>query len=163
MVVVFSTVLSAHEFYISITSIQHHPETKKLSVSVRLFINDLEEAILQEEGVRLGLGTNRLLENAQEYLKRYLRSNLSIAVNASPIPLNYLNHEVETAEVVEDNVITCLLEANDVPEITTIKVLNTFLTEAFDSQVNIVNIRANATKKVINLDRRIPEDEVAFP
>ena len=105
--VVFPTVLSAHQFYISITSIQHHPETEKLSVGIRLFINDLEEAIFQERGVRLGLGTNRSQENAQEHITQYIRSKLSIAVDGSTIPLNYVNHKVETAEVIDDNVIIC--------------------------------------------------------
>ncbi len=162
LLVVYSTVLIAHEFYISITSIQHHPETQKLSIRVKIFVNDLEESIFQEEGVRLGLGTNTPIENAQAHVEHYLCSKLSISVNDSLIPLNYLNQKVETAEIVEDNVIICQLEAYNISEIVKIKVHNSLLTNAFDSQTNIVNIRANDTKKAINLDKRLPEDQVVF-
>ena len=34
-------VMEAHQFYISITFIQHDPETEKLNVRVKLFINEL--------------------------------------------------------------------------------------------------------------------------
>jgi len=154
--------LSAHDFYLSVTSIQYHPETQRLSVKVKLFINDLETSILQEQGVRLRMGTDTPHEFAPIYVEQYLCSKLFISINGSPISLSYLNQQVEPAEVFEDNVIICQLEAHDIPPITTIKVYNSLLTDAFDSQTNIINIRANNTVKVINLDRKLPEDEVCY-
>lgn len=162
MVGVFPIVLMAHQFYVSITSMQHHPETQKLSIRVRLFANDLEESIFQEQGVRLGFWTNSPLENAQAYVESYVSSRLFISVNDSPIRLNFISQKVESAEVIDDTVIICELEAYDVSEIATIQVRNSLLIETFDDQINIVNIRANNTKKVMNLDRKLPKDQVAF-
>ncbi len=162
LVGVLPAVLSAHQFYISITSIQHLPEAQKLRVRVKLFVNDLEESIYQEKGIRIGLWKNNPIEDAQSYVEQYITSRLSIAINDAAVPLNFLNQKVEPAEVLEDNVILCELEANDVSEIATIKVRNSILTETFDSQANIINIRANDTRKTINLDKKLPEDEVDF-
>lgn len=162
LVVLFPAGLFAHQFYISITTIQHHPGTDKLTVQIKIFVNDLEESIFQERGIRLGLWQNKPIENAQSYVEEYVASNLSILINGTPIPLKFLNQQVKSADVIEDHVIICQLEANKVSEITTIKVHNSLLTEAFDSQTNIVNIHVNDTRKTINLDKRLPEEKITY-
>lgn len=162
LVFMVPAVVMAHEFYISITTIQHHPETQKLSIRVKIFVNDFEESIYQEQGVRLGLGTDTPVNNSRVYIEQYVCSKLFIVVNSEPIALNYLHHTLETAEVLDDHVIICYLDADNVQNITSMKVFNSLLTEAFDTQTNIVNIRANATKFVINLDKKLPEDLVFF-
>ncbi|MEO0571423.1 MAG: DUF6702 family protein [Bacteroidota bacterium] len=161
-VCVFPNMLNAHQFYISITSVRHHAETQKLTVRIKVFVNDLEEAIFQEQGIRIGLWTNTPVENVESYLERYIFSKLFISVDDARVPLKFVNQMVEPTEVLEDHVLVCKLEAYNIPKITTIKIHNSLLTESIDSQINIVNIRANGTKKVINLDGKIPEDQIAF-
>ncbi|MEM8507918.1 MAG: DUF6702 family protein [Bacteroidota bacterium] len=162
LVGVFPAILNAHQFYISITSIQHQPETQKLSIRVKLFVNDLEASIFQEQGIRIGLWANTPVKNAASYVEHYILSKLFISINDAPATLKFIRQTVEPAEVLEDNVLVCHLEAYNVPQINTVKVRNSLLTETIDAQINIVNIRANGTKKVINLDRKLPEDQVAF-
>ena len=162
LAVVSPMILSAHEFYISITNIQYHPVTEKLSVRLKIFVNDLEESIYQEKGVRVGLWKNNPIANAESYVAAYVNSKFSISVNGKPIPLNIISQNVESAEIVEDHIFICQLEAENVPKIKTIKVHNSLLTEAFDSQTNIVNIRANGSKTIINLNKIIPEEEVIY-
>lgn len=162
LVGVFPAALMAHEFYISMTSIQHHPEAQKLTIRIKLFINDLEESIFREQGIRIGLWASAPVEDAHAYVEQYIASKFLISINDSSVPLKFVNQKVEPAEVLEDNVIICELEAYDISEITTIKVHNSLLTETIDSQTNIVNIRANDIRKIINLDRRLPEDQVTF-
>lgn len=154
--------LMAHQFYLSITTIQHHAESQKLTVSVKLFVNDLEEAIYQEKGLRLGLWKNEPIPDAQAYVAQYLASRLFISINDAPVYLEFISQQVEGAEVLADHVIICELEATDIAEIAKIKVQNSLLTEAFDSQTNIVKIRANDTRKSLNLDSRLSEGEVTF-
>ncbi|MCV9387045.1 DUF6702 family protein [Reichenbachiella ulvae] len=162
MLVVFSAGLMAHQFYLSITTLQHHPESQKLTLSVKLFLNDLEEAIYQQEGVRLGLWRDAPIDGALDHVARYVRANLSIRINGAPVSLKYIDEQMEAAEVIEDNVIICQLEVEDIPEITTITVHNSLLIEAFDSQTNLVKVRANGTRKSLNLDKRLPEGELSF-
>jgi len=159
---VFPITLQAHQFYLSITSIKHHPETQKLTIRVKLFVNDLEESIFQERGVRIGLWGNTPVENAESYVEHYVFSKLFISINDTPVPLTLVHQTVEPAEVLEDDVLVCQLEAYNISQIATIKVHNSLLTDTIDSQINIVNIRANGTKKVINLDRKLPEERVSF-
>ncbi len=157
-----STASIGHEFYISITTIQHDEENDKLTIRVKIFVNDLEESIFQERGVRLGLWKNRPIANAQSYVERYITSKLSITVNDSPVRLKFITQKVESAEIVEDHVIICELEVQDVAKISRIKVRNRVLVDAFDSQANIVNIYANGTRKTINLDKKLPEEQIVY-
>ena len=117
----FPVVLSAHEFYISITTIQHHPEAQKLSIRVKIFVNDLEESIFREQGVRLGLWKNIPIDSAESYVEDYICSRLSISINDTQVPLEFKNQKVESAEILEDHVIICQLEAYHISEISTIK------------------------------------------
>ena len=158
----FPAVVNAHQFYISITNIQHDPETEKLRIKVKIFVNDLEESIYQDKGIRIGLWKDEPIENAQSYVEEYLSENLSLSINGEPIPMKFLSQNVQSAEVIEDHVIICQLEAYNVGRIKTISVRNSLLTEAFDTQANIVNIRANDTRKTINLDKRLPEDQITY-
>ena len=133
-----------------------------MNVRIKVFVNDLEESIFQEEKVRIGLWKNNPIEDAQAYVERYVLSRMKIIVNNTAVPLEFVEYTVEPAEVLEDNVLICYLESNRVPEIASIKVHNSMLTETIESQTNIINLRINDTRKVINLDRILPEDEVTF-
>ena len=159
---VFPAILNAHQFYISITTIQHHADSEKLTITVKLFVNDLEESIYQEKGVRIGLWQNQPIVNAQSYVEQYIASKFAISINDKLVPLKFISQRLERADIIEDHVIICQLEANHISEITTVKVRNSLLIETIDSQANIVNILANDTRKAINLDRRIQEDQITY-
>ena len=162
MVFALPVLVNAHQFYISVTSIKHEAETQKIKVRVKLFINDLEESIFQQSGTRIGLWKNKPIANYEDYIKGYLTSKLSITINNSQVPLTYLKHRVESAEVLEDYVLYCEFEANNISTISSLTISNRLLTEAFDSQTNIINVKANNTRKTINLNKRIPEETILF-
>jgi len=151
--------LSAHQFYISITNINHDKESEKLANTSKIFVNDLEESIFQEQGVRVGLWKNQPIQNAQSYVAQYVESKFCVSINERQIPLKFVSQRVESADIIEDHVIICKLEASDVPEISVIKVRNLLLTETIDSPANLVNVLANDTRKAMNIDKRIPEDQ----
>ena len=159
---VFPDQLSAHELYLSITTIQHQRDDQKLSIQVRLFVNDLEESILQQKGVQLGMWKNTPIDNAQGYVEEYICSRLLIYVNELPVPLDFIGLQIESAEIVEDHVIICELEAYGISEIISIRISNSLLIETIDDQVNITNILANKSRKTINLSKRIQEEHIVF-
>ena len=162
LVAVFPAQLSAHELYLSITTIQHQRDDQKLSIQVRLFVNDLEESILQQKGVQLGLWKNTPIDNAQDYVEEYICSRLLIYINELPVPLDFIGLQIENAEIVENHVIICELEAYGISEIISIRISNSLLIETIDDQVNITNILANKSRKTINLSKRIQEEHIVF-
>ena len=158
----FPSALQAHQFYISITTIQHYEESGKLTVRVKVFVNDLEESIYQERGVRIGIWKNKPVKNAPAYVERYITSKLAITINGKTIPLKFKELKVKSADVIEDNVIICQFESYNVPKISKIEVRNRLLVKEFETQANIVNVLANDSRKTINLDKRLPEDEINY-
>ena len=162
LVVFFSSDLKAHDFYLSVTTVRHNLKNEKLSIRIRLFVNDLEESIFQGQGVRLGLWKNLPIENAECYIEKYIYSNLFISINRIPVEIEFIEQRMKTAEVIEENVIFCELEVCNVSEIYSIGVQNKLLTESFDSQTNIVVVSANGIRNTLNLDKHLSQDEIVY-
>ena len=153
---------TAHEFYISHTSIKYNSENQELFIRIKLFVNDLEESLSQNQNATLGLWKNLSIENSEPYIEQYLQSKLSVSINDKPVEIQFIEKKMETGQFIEDNIITCELEACNIIEITKISIQNNLLTESFDSQVNIVEINANGIRSTLNLDKKLPEGEVIY-
>ena len=153
---------TSHEFYISHTSIKHNSENQELFIRIKLFVNDLEESLSQNQNPTLGLWKNLSIENSEPYIEQYLQSKLSVSINDKPIEIQFIEKKMETGQFIEDNIITCELEACNIIAITKISIQNNLLTESFDSQVNIVEINANGIRSTLNLDKKLPEGEVIY-
>jgi hypothetical protein len=146
----------------SYTSVKHNPENEELFIRIKLFVNDLEESLYEYQGLRSDFQKNSPIENKEHYIEKYIHSKLSILINEKPIDIQFIEQKLETANLSEDSVIFCELEACNVSEIKTISIQNSLLTENFDSQANIVVISANGVRNTLNLDKRIPEGEIIY-
>ena len=159
---IFPSEIVKHDFYVSVTSIRHDVEKEKLFIRIKLFANDLEKSFLHEKGFGLDLSNNLLLENVKQRVEKYIFSKFSIIINEKPINITFVEQKFENFERVEEGLIICELEALDISKINSIIVKNNFLTERFDSQMNIVFIIANGKRKTLNLDRKISEGEITY-
>ena len=151
-----------HDFYVSVTSIRHNEEKQNLSISIKLFANDLEQSFIDEKGFGLGILKKSLNENAKQHIEKYIFSKFSMIVNEKLINMIFVEQKFEKTERAEEDLIICKLKAYNIPKIDSIKIKNQFLTESFDSQTNIVFIIANGMRKTLNLDRKISEGEISF-
>ena len=161
-VIILSSDLRAHDFYLSVTTLKHNIKDKKLAIQIKLFINDLEESIFQEHGVSLGIWENSPIENAEYYVEKYIYSNLFLSINDNPVEIEFIELKIKTTEVTEDKVIYCELEVCNITEISSISVQNKLLLESFDSQANIVVINANGIRSTLNLDKKISEENIIY-
>ena len=161
-IIVLPAKLEAHVFYVSYTTIKHNSENQELSIRIKLFVNDLEESLSQNQNPTLGLWKNLSIENSEPYIEQYLQSKLSVSINDKPVEIQFIEKKIETDQFIEDNIITCELEACNIIAITKISIQNNLLTESFDSQVNIVEINANGIRSTLNLDKKLPEGEVIY-
>jgi len=162
LIIISSHDLKAHEFYMSYTSVKHNPENEELFIRIKLFVNDLEESLYEYQGLRSDFQKNSPIENKEHYIEKYIHSKLSILINEKPIDIQFIEQKLETANLSEDSVIFCELEACNVSEIKTISIQNSLLTENFDSQANSVVISANGVRNTLNLDKRIPEGKINY-
>lgn len=146
-VLLLSSAWLMHEFYVSITEVRYNPDTERFEVSIRIFPDDLDRALLERSGIHTQLATELEHEMADTLLISYLREDFSLEVNGVVLELNYLGKEPES------DAIWCYLESSEVPEPEILRIRNAVLTEFFPDQVNIIQVYHGDWNKGLMLDR----------
>ena len=136
-----------HRFYVSLTEIRYNDQTQRFEVSMRIFPDDLDRALLQLHGIQSQLATELEHELADSLLMVYLMEDFNIMVDGKPIGLSYLGKEPES------DAIWCYLESSPVPEPDSLTVRNVVLTEFFPDQVNIIQVYHGKWNKGLLLNR----------
>lgn len=146
----------SHEFYISITQIDHNPKNESLEITVKLFTDDIEKALETTKKEKLNLGDEKEHEKANEFLEEYVEHNLELFQNEEAIDLNFLGKEVDL------DVTWCYFEATDIESISTLTVENNLLLDILDGQSNIVHVKYNDKESSLLLNRDRTRDQVKF-
>lgn len=136
-----------HKFYVSLTEIRYNDQTQRFEVSMRIFPDDLDRALLQMHGIQSQLATRLEHELADSLLMVYLLEDFSIMVDGTMVGLSYLGKEPES------DAIWCYLESSPVQEPDSITVRNVVLTEFFPDQVNIIQVYHGKWNKGLLLNR----------
>ena len=123
-----------HKFYVSLTEVRYNAQTERFEVSIRIFPDDLDRAILERTGIHTQLATELEHLRADSLLMVYLLEDFTLQVNGEVLGLNYLGKEPES------DAIWCYLESQKVQAPETITVRNAILTEYFPDQVNIIQV-----------------------
>lgn len=119
-----------HKFYVSLTEITFNDENNRLEISSKVFYDDLQNAILVEDGYKID---DPLTEHKQQ-IEQYLSRHFSVKVNGVNIPLKMIGVETEI------DAVWCYLEseplANSIEEL---EVFNNVFVDLFPTQSNIIN------------------------
>lgn len=150
------TSAAVHDFHVSITKIDLNPESKKLEIMIKLFTDDLSEALNQKYGTNFMLGTASEPPNANDRLKEYVNGQFSISVNGKPVELNYLGKQQE------DDATWVYIESERVGKIRSMAVSNPLLTDLFDDQANLINVKVEGKKGGLTLRKGETTGEVKF-
>lgn len=137
-----------HEFYVSLTEIRYNTQTGSFEVSMRIFPDDLDRALLERTGIHTQLSTELEHKEADSLLMLYLLEDFSLMVNGEEIALNYLGKEAES------DAIWCYLESSKLAEPKSITIRNAILTEFFPDQVNIIQVYHEKWNKGLLLNRQ---------
>lgn len=148
-----------HPFHVSVCSIHHAADEQTLQITQKIFADDLEEALNNQAADKTAT-IDVLQPSDPQALERviadYLDSHLQISVNGQALKLRFLGYERE------DLALWCYLETEDVPDIQSLTVRSTILTDAFDDQTNIVHIEYQDAVKSMKLAKSYPENQVIF-
>ena len=146
----------AHVFYVSIVRVKWDVEEKRLDLSVRIFTDDLEEAIVAGGGPRLRLWTDQARADRDRHVEHYLLSRLAFRVNGQDRELAYTGMEDAL------DATACLMQITNVDRVETIEVDNRILIEMFDSQANVMRFEIAGEKKYVNLSKGTVKGVVRF-
>lgn len=125
---------SAHDYHASITDIKYNPRTQSLEVAVKVFMDDLEDALSRQAKSKITYSSSSVA--VKEQLADYLKSTLTFELErGKPLKAKLLGSE-EDADVVWLYVeVPVQQEA-----LTQLYVRNAILTDLFTDQMNIVNV-----------------------
>ena len=137
---------SAHPIHLSTTEVDYNKKAKSLEIAIKIFSDDLGEALSEEQGVTVEIGTDREHKDATALITKYLKEHFVIELNGRFKPFRYITRE----NVREDFYSTwILLEVPKVTKIKSLKLRNDILIEYNSRQQNYVKFREDKTQRYI--------------
>jgi hypothetical protein len=145
----------AHDYHASITDVKYNPRTQSLEVAVKVFTDDLEEALSKRNKSKVTYdGSSKV----QKYLSEYLQHSLSFeTVKGKPLKQNFIGSEEEL-----DAVWVYLEVPVNAATLSELHVKNAVLTELFSDQMNIVNVTYKGKVNSVLLQKSNTAKRIAF-
>lgn len=143
------TSMSWHRFYVAIYQIDFVPQKKRVEITTRIFMDDLNDAVTKAYKKSTNIGTEKETPEDVVLLKKYLAENFKLSINGKPKAYSYLSSDVES------NVVICYLSIKDVAKISSIDIENSILTEVHSEQQNIIQFNNNGKKQNLLLSSSI--------
>jgi hypothetical protein len=145
-----------HKFYVSVTQIDYLPSKKRIEITNRIFIDDLEKALQKKYNKKLWLTSSKEIPEAEELIKNYLNEKMQISVNNKVQKLEFLAREVE------GDVLILYSKIVISKKISTFEVSNSILIEVFEEQQNIVHTNINSNKKSLLLTNTHVQEKIKY-
>jgi len=154
--IIFLSSFSVHKFYVSVTQIDYVPSKKRIEITHRIFIDDLEKALTKKYNKKVNLTSTKELPEAEELIKSYLKEKIKISINKKPQNIEFLAKEVE------GDVLIFYTKIAISKKINTFEIYNSLLTEVYSDQQNIVHTNINSNKKSILLTNTQLQEKIDF-
>lgn len=131
-----------HRYYVAIYQIDFVPDKKRIEITARIFMDDLNLALEKEFKSKIQLGEKT--ETAQDvvFLQKYLNKHLKVSIDGKEQTVFFFSKEIE------NNIVIVYLKINDIKKFKTFKIYNNALLEVYSEQQNIIqtnfyNIKRN--------------------
>jgi hypothetical protein len=126
------------KFNFSLTEIKANTSSKTLSVSSKLFIDDLESALQKANKIKFDLSKTTDNKEVQNAVFNYINSHLQIYLDGKMVPLNLVGFETE------NEVVWIYLESKlNNKEFKSTKIINSILYDFSADQTNLIQYNWN--------------------
>ena len=136
---------SGHKFYTAIFKIDFNENKKRIEVTTRIFVDDLNTAISKKYNRKFSLGLATETPEDVDFMNKYISEKIILTLNGKPKSLRFLSKEID------ENVLVCYFNCDGVSKIKTFEIANTVLTEVYEEQQNIVQLNMNNKKQTLLL------------
>lgn len=130
-----------HPFYLGISHFKHNSAEKLVQTSVKLFVNDLEEALRKTYKQKTDLINGQNKKEISGLIEDYLKKHVQVKINNQVIAASFLGYEIEKEAA------WMYLEFKPVNHIKQVEITNTLLYEFFPSQTHIIRFEYNNDEK----------------
>jgi hypothetical protein len=121
------------------------PQKKRIQVTSRIFVDDLNSALEKKFHVKSNIGFTQETPQEEANLKKYLAEKFIIKVNGVTKPMTYLSKELEA------NVMICYFRIPEISKINSLEIENSLLMEWNSDQQNIIQANLNGEKQSVML------------
>lgn len=135
-----------HPFYLSVTEFNYNSGTSRWEVTVKLFTNDLEDALAGSLGKRTDLINVTDTSRTISMLENYLGTRLNLSVSGSPVSVRILGFENE------EEATWIYLESQKCPRPGKMEIHNSLLCDFLSRQMNIVHVKVGDRRKSSRLN-----------
>ena len=132
---IFSSFLE-HKYYVS-TSLFNFSEDSSLQITLRIFKDDLSNAISDTYLDQKTDDLNLIDELYFKQVDKYINSKISILIDDKKFEMDYLGLETK------NDMYVCYLEIENLPVYSNMVISNKILFEIFDDQQNIIHVKRN--------------------
>ncbi|MCF6222291.1 MAG: peptidase E [Flavobacteriaceae bacterium] len=147
---------SVHKYYISLTKIDFKASKKSVQITMRFFIDDIENTLQSRYNIPFELATKQENKKSDFYLEKYIKQRFKIHINGEEKLSNYLGKEYE------NDVVYFYLEINGIEQINQFQVQNNMLMETFEDQENYIKLDINNLKKTFILIKANDKEMLKF-
>ena len=121
------------------------PQKKRIQVTSRIFVDDLNAALEKKFHVKSNLGSVQETPQEVANLKKYLAEKFFFKVNGIVKPMTYLSKELDA------NVLICYFRIPDISKVNKLEIENSVLMEWNSDQQNIIQANLNGDKQTVML------------
>lgn len=148
--------VQAHDYHASITDVTYNPKTQNLEVALRVFTDDLEEALSQKNKGKVSYSSQS--DKIKQYIAEYVNASLSFELVAGkPLKQRIIGSEEETEAV------WIYLEVPvQKAALSQLYVKNAVFTELFNDQMNVVNINYKGKTSSVLLQKNDVEKKITL-
>ena len=145
--------LDEHPLRLSLCEIEYFSETSIISINLKLFLTDVNEAILFDpNNNELAFCQPNESINANQMLLDYVNRYFYVKVNEESIPLEIKNKRLSGED--ENTALWINLEHSQLGELNSIEIKNAIFTDLFFDQNNIVYIHLNNQSNSVMLNKK---------
>jgi hypothetical protein len=146
---------NVHAIYVSVLEVEHQTLTNSGSIKVKIFANDLEDAIYNSTKERI-----KLLESdcssKLDLVEDYFKNHLLLRINNKEI-----KYSIDTCEV-NDISIWYTFNFGSMESWRTIELTADYLIELFPTQSNVVSIKVGDDKRMFRLTKGDASETIKF-
>ena len=114
-----------HKYYISLITVEYKKESKSVQITMRIFIDDLQETINKTYTKDFELDEPDEDSNINKFIINYIQDNFIVKINSQNKSYQYLGKEYEK------DVVFLYLEVKDIEAIQSIGIKNSMLMNIF--------------------------------
>lgn len=145
-----------HAIYLSVAEVEHKNLEKKANVKIKVFTNDLEDALMNAYDERISLGDASICEENKTKIEGYFLKHFKYAINGNNVVLIFDRCETNGDATWLHFNIACPMQWNK------ISVTADYLMELFPTQSNVISIQHGNEKRFININKSKTSDVVTF-